>query len=121
MTERRGLIVFECPECNEEMEIPARNAGRYVTCVECGEEVRVPRRGVIDPDDNLSLTEHLMYGLLFLCVPGVNVGVSSILYYTWKADQPTRAKQINRLGFLTFGLHIVLGVGLVVLAEMLRR
>jgi hypothetical protein len=30
------------------------------------------------------------------------------LYYVWRREQPTRANQINRLGFIVFGAQILL-------------
>jgi len=37
-----------------------------------------------------------------------NVLVSSTLYYVWKREKPRKAKQINNLGFMILGLHIML-------------
>ncbi len=121
MSQARDIIVFRCPECDEEMEIHPRRSGEYVQCVECGEDVQVPRqrRDVRKDDPGLSTSEYLLFGLLFLCVPIANVVVSSILYYLWKATQPRRANQINTLGFLVFGFHVILMVLVIALGVML--
>jgi hypothetical protein len=62
------------------------------------------------PDEGLTGTEYLLYTLLFLAIPIVNVLVSSILYYTWRSSAPKKANQINTLGFIIFGLHVVLTI-----------
>lgn len=46
-------------------------------------------------------------GLLIIPIPAVNILVSSILYYVWRAETPTRARQINRIGFIVFGLQML--------------
>jgi hypothetical protein len=113
------MIEFDCPKCGEPMEIKNRMAGQKVRCVECDRLVRVPeeddeddfpprRRRGIAKRDSLSGQEFLLFGLLFLFVPVVNVWVSSILYYVWRSERPTRAHQVNMLGFAIFGLHILL-------------
>jgi hypothetical protein len=115
-----GVIVFDCPECGEEMEIPSKMAGRRVACVGCGVRVRVPessrpRKKI--KDKGLSGTQTLQFALLFFFVPVL----SSILYYIWKADRPRLAKQINLLGFMIFGVQIVVVIGIVVLINVLAK
>jgi DNA-directed RNA polymerase subunit RPC12/RpoP len=109
------MIIFKCPECREEMEIPERMVGSEVRCVECGERVLVPA------PRRLTGSEWLLFALLFFFIPAANVLVSSILYYVWKSDHPERARQINLLGFLIFGLHGLIGVLVLVLAEGFKR
>src|SRR5262249_44822940 len=43
-----------------------------------------------------------------LLVRWVNVVAGSFLFPLWGTDQPRRASQINLLGFLVFGIHVVL-------------
>jgi len=61
-------------------------------------------------DTPLSKNEYLIYTIAFLFIPCVNVLVSSILYYIWRAKQPNRANQMNRLGFMVFGAQLLLGI-----------
>ncbi|TLN28716.1 hypothetical protein FDZ74_00080 [bacterium] len=63
-------------------------------------------------DTPLSSTEWALYSVVFFLIPFVNVWVSSILYYVWRGERPTRAKQINRLGFIIFGSQILLSCAL---------
>ncbi|MBI2807356.1 MAG: hypothetical protein HYX68_20430 [Planctomycetes bacterium] len=108
------MIEFDCPKCGEPMEVKEHKAGERVRCVECDRLVRVPDRyndrpiprGRAPRDQGLTGNEWLLYGLLCLFVPGVNVIFTSVLYYTWQRDQPTRAGQINMLGFGVFGIHV---------------
>jgi DNA-directed RNA polymerase subunit RPC12/RpoP len=80
VSDRSAMIVFRCSECGEEMEIHRRNVGEFVKCVECGEEVLVPERPGLVTDQGLSLTEWVLFGLLFFFIPAASVFVSSILY-----------------------------------------
>ncbi len=85
-------------------------AGRKVECVECGIRVRVPDGdSPVGGDDGLPAQEAVLFGLLFFLIPVANAVVSSVLYYTWRAQYPRRANQINLMGFLIFGLHVILG------------
>jgi hypothetical protein len=118
-----AMIEFDCPQCGEPMEVKNKMAGRKVRCVECDRLVRVPdddddydddddfdsrsSRGR-QRDEGLSGLELLLYGALCLAVPGVNVLVTSMLYYLWQSSQPKRASQINTLGFVIFGIHAVI-------------
>jgi hypothetical protein len=103
------MIDLVCPECGEEMEISQRMRGRRVECVECGTRFRVPERSRRQADDaGLPTNEYWLFELLFLFIPGANLIVSSVLYYLWKRDYPRRANQINTLGFIIFGIHILL-------------
>jgi hypothetical protein len=106
------------------MEVKNRMAGRKVRCVECDRLVRVPDDDYDDElprrrpiDEGLSTQELLMYGLICLFIPGVNVLVTSVLYYAWAGSQPKRASQINMLGFAIFGLHLLIFVPLVCLTK----
>jgi len=65
-------------------------------------------QGSTPVDSPLSSSEYVLFSIAFLLVPFVKVWVSSILYYVWRRDQPTRAKQINQLGFIVFGCQILL-------------
>jgi hypothetical protein len=112
------MIKFACPECGEKMEIGERMAGREVRCVGCDEWIDVPQHGarrvrsadLVDENDGLSGTQYALFGLLFAMIPMVNVVVSSVLYYVWRSTRPRAANQINLLGFLIFGVHILLGI-----------
>jgi hypothetical protein len=120
------MIDLVCPKCGEEMEVSDRMRGRRVECVECGGPVRVPdrirRRRRREADDvGLSSTEYVLFSLLFLAIPAVNVFVSSILYYVWKRDHPRKANQINGLGFIVFGVHILIGILIAVLVNSVGR
>jgi hypothetical protein len=109
------MIRFECPECDEKMEVNRRMAGRQVRCVGCQRMVEVPNDdddkdrpiSIKKKDVGLSGGEYALYTLLFLFIPCANVLVSSILYYVWRAKTPRRANQINMLGFMIFGLNIL--------------
>jgi hypothetical protein len=118
MPNRPPSIVFYCPECDAELKAHPQRAGDDVRCVECGTRVRVPPS---KHDPGLSGKEWLLYTLLFLPVPMVNVILSSVLYYVWKGDQPRKANQINLLGFLVFGFHVVVFVLLAIVGAMLNR
>jgi hypothetical protein len=120
------MIVFKCPECGERMEIGNQMAGQEIECVACKETVRVPQTSDFLPakaktkrakslratrrtpslfggdDDALSDQEWWMYGALFLFVPGAGAWISSILYYMWRERLPSKAAQINQLGWLIF-------------------
>ena len=98
-----------CPACG------TSNDENSFRCVQCA--VVLPRPEMSgDPqaassiDRPLSRNEWIGYTLGFLFIPCVNVIVSSVLYYSWRAKQPTRANQINRLGWMVFGGQIVLQV-----------
>ena len=111
------MIEFDCPECGALNEVSDRKAGRRVRCVECDERIDVPgeRRKKPKPildgkpaePDRLSQQEYLLYGLLFLLAPVISVVVSSVLYYVWKSSLPTKAYQINQLGWAVFGIHML--------------
>jgi hypothetical protein len=139
------MIDFDCPECGEPMQIGDRMAGREIRCVRCDEWVEVPHsrrrerpRDDRDRDDDperdrddrpprkknksrrvretgLSPPEWILFPLVFLIFPGINVIASSILYYVWRSSQPTRATQINLLGFGSFIIHLGITVIIVVL------
>jgi hypothetical protein len=112
------------------MEIGDRMAGREVRCVGCEHWVDVPERprggrrirsaDLVDDDDGLSGAEWAIFAALFFIVPAVNVLVSSVLYYVWRSTQPRRANQINLLGFLVFGCHVLLAILIGVIASQLR-
>ena len=61
-------------------------------------------------DDGLSGLEWTLYSILFLFSGCLCVIVSSVLYYVWRDRRPTRAGQINKLGFIICGINIVLGI-----------
>lgn len=111
------MIEFECPECGESMEIKSRMAGKKIRCIECDKSIEVPaepdtvqprRRSKKPADLGLSSTQFVLFGLLFLLIPGANALISSLLYYIWRGWQPKRANQINMLGFAIFAFHILL-------------
>ena len=45
------MIKFDCPNCDEEMEIADRMAGRKIECVNCAKRVRVPDDELEDDDE----------------------------------------------------------------------
>jgi hypothetical protein len=112
------MIVFECPECGEEMEVASRMGGHRVRCVECKRTVTVPGGR---SDAGLSTQEWWLFGILFAFIPAANVLVSSVLYYVWRKNHPRRANQINTLGFIVFGCHVLIGIGVRVLFPQLFR
>lgn len=116
------MIDFDCPACAEPMEISDRMAGKQVRCPYCAETVEVTeldrrkrRKRRKDPGPGLSPSEWLVYTLIFMFVPAVNVLASSILYYVWRNDKPRKATQINLLGFLVFGFHVFIYIMYVIL------
>lgn len=61
-------------------------------------------------EDQLSTTEWLLYGALFVILPILNILVSSMLYYRWRYTTPNRAGQINKLGWAIFGIQMLFTV-----------
>jgi hypothetical protein len=59
------------------------------------------------PTDVFSHNQCMLILLGFLMMPCACVLVSSILYYNWKYKKPEKAKQVNRLGFIAFGVQIL--------------
>ena len=113
------MIEFDCPECGEPMEIRDRMAGEQIRCVGCRAWIEVPRRRRaarrLLEDNGLTGGEWALFAVMFALIPVVNVVVSSVLYYVWRNTQPRRANQINLLGFLIFGFHILVGILIAVL------
>jgi hypothetical protein len=108
------MIETKCGGCGGKLEFPEKLAGQAVECPVCGRRVTVrPSFWARGRDGGLSTGEWLLFTLLLLPIPAINVLVSSVLYYAWKKERPRGARQINTLGFLVFGLHVV---GFVVLA-----
>jgi DNA-directed RNA polymerase subunit RPC12/RpoP len=115
------VIVFDCPECGEEMEIKDRMAGREVECPGCEKLIRVPEKSrpkrpkrsprAREAADELSTLEWVLFSVVFFLFPCINVLVSSILYYVWRNQYPNRASQINILGWIIFGGQILLRLG----------
>jgi DNA-directed RNA polymerase subunit RPC12/RpoP len=112
------MITFKCPECGEKMEVSDRKAGMEIECLECGEMVEVPGKvrkrksgsGSMNSfvgKNRLTLQEYLLYGAVFVAVPMANVLISSLLYYMWREKEPTKAFQINQLGFVILGLQVL--------------
>ena len=108
------MIEFECPECGALNEVSDRKAGRRVRCTDCDLRIDVPegeRRRAMGstgaPRDRLSQNEYIIYGLIFLVSPFINVIVSSMLYFAWKETMPTKAYQINQLGWAAFGIQCI--------------
>jgi hypothetical protein len=117
----RPVIDFDCPACGQRIEIGDRMEGKKVRCPECDETVRVPEREEeyeerprkrrrprrsAAPEDDLAPIEWLLFGLLFL-IPCANVVISSVLYYVWKSERPTRAAHVNMLGIGIFVCEFV--------------
>jgi uncharacterized paraquat-inducible protein A len=102
------MIETKCGGCGGKLEFPEKLAGQSVECPRCGQQVKVrPSFWAPGRDGGLSRGEYLLFTLLFLSWPAVNVWVSSILYYVWRKSRPRRARQINTLGFLVFGVQVV--------------
>ena len=111
------MIEFDCPKCGALNVVSDRKAGSRMRCSKCDERIRVPgeppRQKVSDfgeprrPRDRLSKEEYILYGVAFLVFPVVNVVISSILYYTWRETLPTKAFQINQLGWVIFGIQFL--------------
>lgn len=59
-------------------------------------------------EEGLTGTQYLLFTLLFLVIPFACVLVSSVLYYCWKEQNPRKANQINVLGFIIFGVNILM-------------
>jgi hypothetical protein len=120
------MIQFDCPKCGEAMEVKDRMAGQKVRCVECDRLVRVPEEEVDEPKPNkwnrgLTRNEWITYGVICaISPPLINAIVTWILYNLWEHRYPTRAKQINMLGFATFGIQTVIVITIVVLVASLR-
>lgn len=72
---------------------------------------RLKSRAAEAADPGLSAAAKVLYGLLFLLIPGANVILSSVLYYVWRSEKPRSARQINWMGFSIFGVHLAIGIG----------
>jgi DNA-directed RNA polymerase subunit RPC12/RpoP len=111
------MIEFDCPECGALNEASDRKAGRRVRCRKCDERIDVPdnrpKKRRRDPPpaprlrDELTIQEYVIYGLMFLVSPGINVAVSTFFYFNWKETLPTKAYQINQLGWVVFGMQFL--------------
>jgi DNA-directed RNA polymerase subunit RPC12/RpoP len=38
-------LIFNCPKCNQELEVDASGAGEEIECPSCGERIRIPAQG----------------------------------------------------------------------------
>src|ERR1041385_14049 len=38
-------IIFNCPECEQELEVDAAGAGSEIECPSCGETILIPQQG----------------------------------------------------------------------------
>lgn len=79
----------------------------------------------VDPaePDHLSESASLAYLVMFFLLPLLNIMIIWILYYSWLKDTPTRARQIRRLGILTFTMQLLLGLliyGALIWSEVLK-
>lgn len=132
------MIVFDCPECGAENEASDRKAGKRVYCTRCDERIAVPDRRPKKRDDEprrappvqdyLSTPEIIIYGVLFALAPGLNVIISSTLYFVWDSELPSKAYQINQLAWIILGLQVLplclcccLGAGLTPMDGRRRR
>src|SRR5262245_4068532 len=111
------MVEFDCPECGAFNEVSDRKAGKRIRCRKCDERIDVPddrrksrRREPAAPRpmrDELTVQEYLIYGLLFLVSPGINIVVCSFLYYNWKETLPSKAFSVNQLGWVIFGIQVL--------------
>ena len=62
----------------------------------------------ISGDSGLSKRAYVGYAAAFMIIPYACVLASSALYYRWRRTRPVSAKQINKLGFIIFGLQMLL-------------
>lgn len=112
-------MIFDCPNCGEEMEVSDKKAGSFVNCVTCGELVEVrerhpsgkkrkrkPKQGRIV--DKLSGTEYMIFGVLFALFPCANVMATGVLYIFWNETHPNKAYQLNQLCWIIFASQIFL-------------
>jgi hypothetical protein len=60
--------------------------------------------------DCLTRKQYVLYSLAFLFIPFVCVLVSSFLFYRWRHHKPNMARQINRLGFMFFGINCLIWI-----------
>ena len=60
------------------------------------------------PPEGLTSEQYATYAALFIVLPGVCFLLSSILYYVWIKKEKTKAKQINRLGWIIFSVQMLL-------------
>ncbi len=63
----------------------------------------------ISADSGLSKRAYVGYAAFFMIIPYACVLASSALYYRWRRTRPVSANQINRLGFIAFGVQMLLG------------
>jgi hypothetical protein len=40
-------VIFNCPKCNQELEVDASGAGEEIDCPSCGERIRIPAQGAV--------------------------------------------------------------------------
>lgn len=105
-----GLDVFDLAEDPEPVAtspLPARPSapGPKASSRPGDAPPRLKKKG--GDQSGLSTLEWVLYTLGFLIIPFANVILSSVLYYVWRADKPRKANQINRLGFIIFGVNLL--------------
>lgn len=112
------MIKFQCPFCNEVMEVSDKKAGKFVECIECSQMVEVkelplskPRKKKA-PDafigiDYLSIYEYMLYGAFFVFFPLINLVVGVTMHTFWKDDQKTKAHQILQLSLIIFVIQLI--------------
>ena len=62
----------------------------------------------ISGDSGLSKRAYVGYAAAFMIIPYACVLASSALSYWWRRTRPVSAKQINTLGFIVFGVQLLL-------------
>ena len=125
------MIVFDCPECGEEMEVSDRKAGHHVHCVNCGAFIEVRERAPSTKKrkrkrkekrrpDYLEGWEYAMYGTIFALSPCINAIISMVLHAFWNEQYPMRAYQINQLSWIIFAVQFILGASCCCISAIMR-
>lgn len=107
-------ILFRCPHCQAETEVPARFAGREGPCRECGALIRVPgvdvvgrtggsKAGIVFQSGFHGALYAALMTLLLVTLPELGSPVSALvaLVRSDPADADYQRRILGHLGFLT--------------------